>query len=285
MTQSARESQHCWPLSLSCRIAEGFLSKEEAILTLPQLADLAVAAGYDAICMRASQVGIHTDADVVQQAAEIVHGRGLGVSMVTGDFAIVYNNDRGPDCLTKITPYLQLAETLGANMIRVCLRTPADISHAQRAADEAAERSIRLVHQCHAQSLFETVDQIIDTLTRIDRPNFGLIYDAANLEECRQEYGPATIARLAPWIVNVYLQNQRLSSSGAVTLNTWCHGPISFDIIQPHEPGGIDFHRIFRGLRQIGYSGPITVHQSAPEDPGTTPLTAAAKTAEFLRSL
>ena len=33
-------------LSVSCRIAEGFLSKEEASMSLKELADLAVAAGH-----------------------------------------------------------------------------------------------------------------------------------------------------------------------------------------------------------------------------------------------
>ena len=44
--------------SLSVRIAEGFLSKEEAILSLDEVAEIAHTAGYHAICMRASQVGI-----------------------------------------------------------------------------------------------------------------------------------------------------------------------------------------------------------------------------------
>ena len=56
-------------LSLSCRIAEGFLSKEEATLTLAELADLAASSGYEAICMRASQVGIHSSRAAVRPCA------------------------------------------------------------------------------------------------------------------------------------------------------------------------------------------------------------------------
>ena len=271
-------------LSVSCRIAEGFLSKEEAILSLPELCDLAVAAGYEAICMRASQVGVHSSPDAIAAARETIRSRKLGVSMVTGDFDIVYNNDRGPSCLQNITPYLNLAESLDATLIRVCLKTEDDIVAARRAADESAERGITLVHQCHTLSLFETVDEIERRLRQIDHPNFGLIYEPANLEGCRQDYGPKTIARLVPWIRNVYLQNQRLNPAGDVTLDTWSHGPVSFDIIGIPEPGGIDFPLVFKGLRQAGYDGLVTVHQSAPVD-GTSPVTAAAQTAEFLRSL
>ena len=79
-------------------------------------------------------------------------------------------------------------------------------------------------------------------------------------------------------------RNQRLNPNGGVTLDTWSHGPISFDIIGIHEPGGIDFPLVFNGLKRVGYDGVITVHQSAPED-GTSPTVAAAQTAEFLRRL
>jgi len=272
-------------LSLSCRIAEGFQSKEEATLSLPELAELAVAAGYQSICMRASQIGVQSSPEQVKKARSILDSHDLSVTMISGDFAVVYNNDAGPDGLRNIGPYLDLAESLGAPMIRVCLKQEEDIAAARAAADEAAERDITLVHQCHVQSLFETVEEIVYHLERIDRPNFGLIFEAANLEECGQDYGSETIARLAPWIRNVYLQNQVLKPDGAITLDTWCHGPISFDIIQIHEPGGIDFARVFEGLRQIDYNGPITVHQSAPEDQSVPALEAATETAQYLRSL
>jgi sugar phosphate isomerase/epimerase len=271
-------------LSVSCRIAEGFLSKEEAILSLPNLCDLAVAAGYEAICMRASQIGVQSTPDAIAEAKEIIRGRNLSVSMITGDFDIVYNNDLGPSCLRNITPYLNLAEALDSKLIRVCLKTENDIAAARRAADESAERGIALLHQCHTQSLFETVDDIERRLKQINHRNFGLIFETANLEECRQDYGPETIRRLAPWIRNVYLQNQRLNPTGGVTLDTWSHGPVSFDIIGISEPGGIDFPLVFQGLKQAGYDGIVTVHQSAPED-GTSPVIAAMQTAKFLRSL
>lgn len=272
-------------LSVSCRIAEGFLSKEEASMSLESLADLAVAAGYDAVCMRASQIGLQTAPDKVRQAREILDARGLTVSMITGDFDIVYNNERGPDCLRNIGPYLDLAEALGAPLLRVCVKQQEDIQFAQSAAEQAADRGLTLVHQCHTLSLFESLDGIVETLEAIDRPAFGLIYEAANLEGCGQEYGVAAVARVAPWIRNVYLQNQQLNPNGAITLDTWCNGPVTFDITQIHESGGIDFASVFEGLKQVGYDGTITVHQSGPEDGETSAVDAASETATFLRQL
>jgi sugar phosphate isomerase/epimerase len=270
-------------LSLSVRIAEEFLSKEKARLSLAELADLAVKAGYDALCMRASQIGIHTRPDERDRRAKIIRDHGLCVTMVTGDFPVVYNNDQGPDCLLNIGPYVELAQALRAPMIRVALKKGDDIAAARDAADQAAEDGITLVHQCHTQSLFETVDGIERSLNAIDRPNFGLIYEPANLEICGQDYGPATIRRLAPWIVNVYLQNQVLKPDGAVTLNTWHRGPVSFDLIPIHAGRGIDFDTIFASLASIGYDGPVTAHQSA--QPTEPPVETAGQTARFLRQL
>ncbi len=272
-------------LSVSCRIAEGFLSKEEASMSFEELADLAVATDYDAICMRASQVGVQSSREEIRNVRRILDDRGLHVTMISGDFDIVYNNERGPNCLRNITPYLDLAEALGAPMIRVCIKQQEDIAHAKNAADQAAEKGLKLVHQCHVQSLFETLDDIESRLEEIDRPNFGLIFEAANLEQCGQDYGLSTIKRLAPWIENVYLQNQRISPTGAITLDTWCAGPVSIDLCEIHEQGGIDFVEIFNGLSNIGFDGPVTVHQSAPEDNSLTALGAATPTVDYLKKL
>lgn len=250
---------------------------------IEELADLAVMAHYDALCLRASQAGIHSDESTLQQAREVVRNRGLRITMVTGDFDIVYNNERGPACLRRIDPYLDLATRFEAPLVRVALKAEDDIPWAQRAADQAAERGIRLVHQCHTQSLFETVEGIMETLRRINRPNFGLVYEPANLELCGQSYAQPTLETLGPWIFNVYLQNQLLKPTGQITLHPWCRGAVSFDLIPIHASGGIDFERVFAGLASLGYHGPITVHQASGD--GLPPAVSATATAQFLRRL
>ncbi len=271
------------PLSLSVRIAEGFLSKEESILNLDELTVLTRQAGYDAICMRASQLGVHSSIVDLTTGIKTIEASRLPVTMVTGNFDIVYNNDCGPDCLQHITPFLDLAERLNAPLVRVAIKTDDDIKATQRAADEAAERNLSLVHQCHTLSLFETVDACESTVKKINRPNFGIIYEPANLEICNQPYTGEVFDRLAPWIKNVYLQNQRLTPNGAVTLDTWCRGPVSFDLIPVHSEHGIRFESVFSELQRIGYEGPITVHQSA--QPGEGPLETAKRSATFLRTI
>ena len=270
-------------LSLSVRVAESFHSKEKASMSLEALAALAAASGYSALCMRASQVGVHSAKAALDEAGTTIRKHGLGVTMVTGDFNVVYNNDAGPNCLQHIAPYLELALALDAPLIRVAMKKEEDIPWAQRAADEASERGVKLVHQCHTQSLFETVEGIKQVLQRIGRPNFGLVYEPANLELCGQDYGPETVRALAPWIFNVYLQNQVLKPDGTTTLNTWCRGPVPFDLTPIPREGGIDFVRVFEALAKINYRGPVTVHQAQTRDES---VEAAAKaTATYLNGL
>jgi hypothetical protein len=102
-------------LSLSVRVAEKFDNKKESSMTIDELIELAKSNGYAALCMRASQAGIQTPAETVQQTSGKIHNAGLAVSMVTGDFAIPQNDEHGPDALRNITPYLDLAEAFSTS--------------------------------------------------------------------------------------------------------------------------------------------------------------------------
>lgn len=270
-------------LSLSVRVAESVLNKEEANRSMEHLADLARELGYAAMCMRASQAGIKTPLEQITRVKKILADRGLPVSMVTGDIPIPANDEHAPDALRDITPYLDLTALLGADLIRIGMKKEEDIAWAQRAADEAAERNIRLAHQSHTRSLFETVEESVSVLKRVGRPNFGIIYEPANLDLCGQDYGPETIRRFAPWLFNVYLQNHRLNPEGSMTLNTWVRGPAPHDPVPLQEEGGIDFPIIMRTLEALGYGGYVTVHQAFAEL--MEPEDAARQSYDYLTSI
>lgn len=277
----ASPSVHKMKLSLSVRIAEAPGSKEKTILGFEDFVALAKKTGYEAICMRASQGGIQTSKDRLREMRRLVDAAGLKVSMVTGDFAVPTNDENGPKGLRNITPYLDLAETFGAGLIRICMKKDEDIAWAQRAADQAKERKIRLAHQSHNASLFETVDGSIDVLKKVNRSNFGIIYEPANWMIARQDYGPATIQRLQPWLMNVYLQNHLLTPHGKASVETWTRGKVPLDHIGLWDKGGVDFDRVFEGLYAVGYGGYVTVHQAFAEI--MTPQAAAVKSYRYLK--
>lgn len=269
-------------LSLSVRIAEA-PCKTKLNVPFRDLLSLAVELGYRAVCMRASAGGVQTPREELEQMRADVEDAELSVSMVTADFDVPLNNDDGPNSLRNIGPSLDVAEALGCDLIRVCLKRDEDIQHARRAADQAAERNIRLAHQCHTTTLFEQVERSLAVIREIGRENFGLIYEPANLMLCGEDYGIETLRKFRPYLMNVYVQNHALDPNGPVELETWCLGPRRFRHIPIWEAGGVNFQQVMAGLAEIGYDGFFTVHQAYAELMG--PREAAVESARYLRKI
>ncbi len=270
-------------LSLSVRVAESFTNKRISTVPLADIATTANEAGYRALCMRASVVGV---ADAPSRQTEVlatVKRTGLSVSMVTPDFAVPENSPEGPGVLRNIEPALDLCERLECDLIRVCLKEQMDIEAARLASDKARERGIRLAHQCHTQSLFETIEGCLDVCSRVDRPNFGLIYEPANLALCGEPYGPKAIERLADVVFNVYLQNHTPAPQGTLMMDTWSQGRIPTTLHRFTDPGGIDMAAVILGLKGIDYTGSVTLHHTQLDV--VSPLEAAADSAGFLLDL
>lgn len=269
-------------LSLSVRIAEAS-TKDRMTIPLEDFARLAHDVGYTHVCVRASAVGVQSSREELRAARRLFDGLGLRVSMATTDFDVPLNNERGPRNLHDFEPHLDVAEALGTDLIRICMKVEDDIPAAQRAADQARERGIRIAHQCHTNSLFETVDGILDVLKRVDRPNFGLIYEPANLMLCGQPYGAEVLRRFASYLMNVYVQNHRLADDGPVCLPTHVRGDVRYHDIPLWQAGGVDFRAVFDGLNAIDYQGTVTVHQAFASLMGAEE--AARGSYDFLREL
>lgn len=270
-------------LSLSVRIVES-PCKSRLQIPFEEFVSVAKNSGYDAICMRASAGGVDAPQQTLAGLRAVVADAGLQVSMVTADVDVPLNNDRGPNSLRNIGPSLDVAEALGCNLIRVCLKRREDIPFARTAADRAAERGIRLAHQCHTATLFEEVDSILNVLAEINRPNFGLIYEPANLLLCGQPYAAATLARFRPHLMNVYVQNHRLDPRGPESLTTYCRGEVRFHHLAPWDAGGVDFPAVLAGLQSIHYEGYFTIHQAQGINTAAAASSFATRCAKFVRS-
>ena len=248
-------------LSVSVRIVEA-TCKTKLNVPAEEFIEIVKQGGASAICMRASGAGVEASPEQLQTLASKIASANLPVTMVTADYDVPLNNAEGPNSLRNIRPSLDVAEAFDCDLIRVCMKNETDIAFARQAAELAAERGIRLAHQCHTSSLFEEVDQILDVLKEIDRDNFGIIYEPANLLLNGQDYGVETLQRLAPHIMNVYVQNHRLDPKGPEVLDTYCRGPVRFHHLYLWETGGVDFNQVFQGLRDIEYVGSFTIHQA-----------------------
>ena len=182
--------------SLSVRIAESPRDKTKLAIPIETLLASASQAGFDGISVRASAVGIDASESEQMAFARSLQTHRLMASMVTGNLALAKNDHTAAAVLRHITPHLDLAERLQCTLVRVMLHTSDDVIDAQRAADEAAERGITLTQQCHWGSLAETADAAVELAQRIDRDNFGITFEPANLLACGGDCGAAAM-RLA----------------------------------------------------------------------------------------
>ena len=212
----AGRARAAWPamkLSLSGRISEPIGQVANLVpLTFDEFLQIAKSTGYDAVCLRPRQVSLSTPMEVMVEMARKIRETGLKVSMVTCDTDQPANNNCSPFALLNFTPRIQMAEIFGTKLIRCQIKTPEQLGWAQRAADEARERGISIVHQSHMGTLFSNVDDAVDSLRKINRSNFGLTYEPVNWMPTPKGYGPDAIKAIAPWLFNVYSQNEKAPS-------------------------------------------------------------------------
>jgi sugar phosphate isomerase/epimerase len=310
----ARIAMAAWPgikLSLSGRISEpiGEVANLKPLI-YDEFLHIARTTGYDAVCIRPLQCNISTPLDEMVEMARKTRAAGLQVSMVTCDGDQPPNNDCSPFALLNMAPRLRMAEIFGTKLIRCQIKRPEQLGWAQRACDEATERGIWIVHLSHPATLFSNPEDAIDCLKKINRPNFGLVYEPVNWMNTPQGYGRDVIKSVAPWLVNVYAQNQKVRPPGTpldMTPNMAAvpqatvescvlagragvvhqQGPSgsgsggAANNLGLWEPGGINFDTVFRGLHEIGYTGYFTVHSRTSQ--ANTPIDLATKTFTFLK--
>lgn len=271
-------------LSLSVRIVEA-PCKTKLFVPFEELVSIAKETGYQAVCLRASAGGVLTPPARLAQMRQCVEEAGLFISMVTADFNVPLNNEQGPQSLRNIGPSLDVAQAVGCTLIRVCLKHRDDIPFARQAAQQAAQRGIRLAHQCHTTSLFEEVEPMLKVVAEIGQPNFGLIYEPANLLINGQSYGLDTLQKLKPHLMNVYVQNHRLNPTGKDMLPTFCRGDVRFDHLDPWTPSGVDFEIVTAALKQVGYDGTFTIHQAQGIQSAADARSFARRCAEYFSPL
>ena len=276
LTSTVRAATAPMKLSLSTRNVEGRRTQTEiqASQSYEEFLKIAQAAGYDAVSVRAAAGGLQTPLIRLYEMAKLTKAAGLKVSMVTPDFPVPLNNDRAPECLRNITPYLNIAEIFDCEQVRIGMKKDDDIVWAQRAADEARERKLRLIHHAEANTLFATFDVAINTLKRVNRRNLGYLHDECqwmvNTKDYRADRIVSNMKAIAPWLWNVYIKNQLGGP-----------GPTNRPEIKLSDSGGVDWDRHFEGLNAIGYSGYVTVHES--NMPYASAQEAAVKCYEFLK--
>ncbi|MFN8637739.1 MAG: sugar phosphate isomerase/epimerase [Chloroflexota bacterium] len=253
-------------LALSVRIAELESQKDRAFLPIEQLAPMAHELGFAGLSMRASVVSVDSPPERVAEVRRVLDEHQLQTSMVTGDVALAANRGDVARILREPMPYVELAQALGCDLLRVMFRSDDEIELLKAACDVVAEHGIKLAHQTHWNTPLETVDQALDVVRRVDRPNFGVTFEPANLLICGSEYGRRAIERLAPYLFNAYFQNMQIVPGGPVVWRPMGRGPVEAEYAPIGDHSAIDVSEMVSALRDCGYDGWFSVHQ--PLQPG-----------------
>lgn len=253
--------------ALSVRIGESSRDKSRLALDWESLLDMASAQGFIGISVRASAVSVHSRRQEQEAFGQALRARNLTASMVTGDLPLAINNAAATDALHNISPYLDLAQRVGAKLVRIMVHDLADIELVRRACDLAARRDLVLAQQCHWGSMAETVDECLHLVERIDHQHFGITFEPANLMAALSEYGATAIDALAPHIVNLYFQNLCLDPESPVTFKTR-QGSVGVRFLPLGDPDGIALEPVMQALLAHGYAGWFTIHQPLLESQG-----------------
>ena len=270
-------------LSLSVRVAESPKRKDVAAMPIEELAPLAHGQGFAGLSMRASVVSVASPPARVRAVKSLLDVNGLAVSMVTGDIGLAANDGAATAAIRNIAPYLDLADGLDCRLVRVMMHTDEDVPHAQRAADMAAERGITLAHLTHWGTMVETAADALETVRKVGRANFGIVYEPGNMLACTNEYGPEAIRRMAPHLVNVLFQNVRPDRDSPIAFHSRRQGRVALRYVALDDPSGIDARILIETLREVGYDGWFTVHQPLRE--GQTVVDSVCEAAQFFGPL
>ena len=253
-------------ISISSRITEQSDNKEKSFLSLDSFVKLASKNKFDGVSLRPSMISTQSSEYLVNQAQKLFKVNNMKVSMITSNIHLAKNDELASDILRNITPSLDLAEKLKTTLIRIMIKNSDDIFYAKKALDEAKERNLKLLQQTHWGTLAETLDETVTLIKTINRKNFGITFEPANLMACGSDFNKNALNQLLPHTENFYFQNIILDKKGGHVFPTIHNGDVRVKYISLDNPKGINIFSFLDFLREKKYDKWFTIHQPLLED-------------------
>ena len=253
-------------ISISSRITEQSDNKEKSFISLDSFVKLASKNKFDGVSLRPSMISTQSSKYLVNQAKKLFKVNNMKVSMITSNIHLAKNDELASDILRNITPSLDLAETLKTSLIRIMIKNRDDIFYAKKALDEAKERNLKLLQQTHWGTLAETLDETVKLIKTINRQNFGITFEPANLMACGSDFNKNALNQLLPYTENFYFQNIILDKKGKHVFPTIHNGDVSIKYVSLDNSNGINVFSFLDFLREKKYDKWFTVHQPLLED-------------------
>jgi L-ribulose-5-phosphate 3-epimerase len=237
--------------------------------------------GLDGIEIAAREPHLSPNASLarVREAKAIASSLELDIPVLAGyagGFSDVGDID-AQSGLEEFKKLLEIAGHLDCGMIRIYPGGPnaflaCDYHYAKAAhwlnlcAAEAKKQKVKVLLEIHNDSLVETVDGSLRLLGMIDYDNVGMIHDAGNMYITDTDYGRESVMKLGDRLFHVHIKDElRVDEVGAPGTFTSLtrHGNEMFLQCRLGE-GGTDHRPLFDALREVGYTGWMTLECHAP---------------------
>ena len=237
-------------LSLSGRLVE---SADGPIVPTGEFLDLAGRCGYDAVDLRASQLGPSTSPAEWDAFRARLADNGL----------VLFEGQWAGDPAERPEAFSAFAERI-AEVGGEAIRVGGEPEALKRAAQLARPGGVRIVYQMHTGGPFETIASAAATIAEIDEPNFGVLPEPANLLLAGERFHEDMFAPLAGRILGVHVQTleARPAAADAVRLADGTEVPY---VRLPYEQNRqIDFETFFSALRRVGFDGFVNELEPCP---------------------
>ncbi|OCT15571.1 xylose isomerase [Paenibacillus pectinilyticus] len=249
-------------------------SMQEAMLLTKQL-------GFDGIeiAARGNHITPDTSPERITEIKQLAQTLQLDIPALAG-YMGGFSTASDKECAIAIDEFkrlLDIASELGASMIRVQPGGPnafmAQDYHYTKAAYwlnlcgvEARAKGIQIVLEIHNESLVETVPSALKLLSMIEQDNIGLIHDAGNMYITDTDYGRESVLQLGKHLAHVHVKDEkRVAELGAPgTFRSLTHRGNEAFLQSRLGEGEADHQPLFDALREIGYSGWLTLECHAP---------------------
>lgn len=231
----------------------------------------AAANGYEAVELQAiSHMKIGTKIQKLKATKSMMSDLGL---ILAGVYTPVWNrhcqeNQEFEKQFEDYRQYLDMAHELESPWIKIGAGGPSpdyatdkyfhnSSSWLKNAADLARNAGMNILVEIHFNTLVETVSSTLKLIHLVDRRNFGLIYDAANLYVANDNSIFESIRTLKPYIQHVHLKDVKEIDNKNIP------GIFSFRnrnyAIQIFGDGEVDNETAIKALEDIGYDGFVSV--------------------------